>query len=30
MRKYIEKLQERLHELMERPATTGNLSLIHI
>ena len=30
MREYIEKLQERLHELMERPATTGNVEEVRL
>lgn len=30
MRKYIEKLRERLHELMERPATLGNVEEVRL
>ena len=30
MRKYIEKLQERLHELMERPVTLGNVEEVKL
>ena len=30
MREYIEKLRERLHELMERPATLGNVEEVRL
>lgn len=30
MREYIEKLRERLHELMERPATLGNVEEVKL
>ena len=30
MMEYIEKLRERLQELMERPATTGNVEEVRL
>lgn len=30
MRKYIEKLRERLHEMMERPVTLGNVEEVRL